>query len=114
MGDGGVGLAKAAHSRIHVAHGADDDGGAGIRAGVDLPRVVDRADVRVMEPARALDLQAEPLGAEGGAELGMEKLERDGAVVLEIAGQIDGSHAAAPDLALEHELTPERVHDVGG
>src|SRR5688572_30796156 len=31
----------------------------------------------------------------------MEDLEGDGAVVPEIAGQVDGGHAATPELALE-------------
>ena len=80
----------------------------------DLARVVDRADVRMMEPGGGLYLEPEPLGTERGAELRTQQLERDGTLVLEIAGEIDRGHAAAPELALERELAPERAHDVAG
>ena len=43
----------------------------------------------------------EPLGAEHGGELGLEDLERDLAVVLEVLGEVDGGHAALAQLALD-------------
>ena len=39
--------------------------------------------------------------AEHRAELGAEHLERDLAVVLEVAGEVDGGHAARAELALD-------------
>ena len=55
----------------------------------------------MLQPGGELDLALEPVGAEGGGELGMEHLERDGAVVAEVAGEVDRGHAPAAELALE-------------
>ncbi len=57
--------------------------------------VVDRQDVGMLEAGGGADLAQEALGAEGGAQLGVEDLERDGAVVLEVVGEVDARHAAA-------------------
>ena len=56
-----------------------------------------------------MDLAQEALGAERGGELGAEHLEGDLAVVLEVVGQVDRGHAAAPELALEHVAVAEGV-----
>ena len=53
------------------------------------------------EPSGDLDLAQEALGADGGSELGAQDLERDGPIVPEVAGEIDGGHAAASELALD-------------
>jgi hypothetical protein len=63
---------------------------------------VNREDVRVVEPGGEPDLPDKPLGAQRVRQLGMEDLQGDGAVVPDIAGQVDGGHAAAAELALEH------------
>ena len=55
----------------------------------------------MLEPGGELDLALEPLGAEGGGELGVEHLERDRPVVPEVAREIDRGHAPAAELALE-------------
>ena len=55
----------------------------------------------MLEPGGEPDLPLEALGAEGGGKLGEEDLERDRAVVLEVLGEVDRGHAAAPELALE-------------
>ena len=55
----------------------------------------------MLQPGGELDLALEALGTERGGELGMEHLEGDRPVVPEITGEIDGGHAAAPELALE-------------
>ena len=47
------------------------------------------------------DLLEESLGAERGGELGAQDLERDGPIVPEVVGEIDGGHAAASELALD-------------
>ena len=47
------------------------------------------------------DLALEALGAERRGEVGMQHLERNGALVLNVAGQIHRGHAAAPDLAFD-------------
>ncbi len=66
-----------------------------------LAGVVERDDVGVVEPGRDLDLPEKPLGSEGGGQLGMQDLERDEPVVLDVAGQVDGRHPAATELPLE-------------
>ena len=76
------------------------------------PGVVDREDVRVLQPGRRPDLAQEPLGAEAAGERGEEDLEGDGAVVPEVAGQVDDGHAAAAELALEHVPIPQRLLEV--
>ena len=48
-----------------------------------------------------LDLREEPLGAEHGAELRLEHLDRDLAIVLEVVGEIDRGHAALAELPLD-------------
>ena len=48
-----------------------------------------------------LDLGEEPLGAERRGEIGVQHLDRDVAVVLEVVREIDGRHAAAAELALD-------------
>ena len=47
------------------------------------------------------DLPEESLRAERGGELGAQDLERDGPIVPEVVGEIDGGHAAASELALD-------------
>ena len=58
-----------------------------------------------------LDLGQEPLGAEHGAELGVQHLDRDLAVVLEVVREVDGGHAAGADLALEAVLVGQGGRD---
>ena len=55
----------------------------------------------MIEPGGNLDLAQEAVGAERGGELGVQHLEGDDAVVLEIAGEVDGGHAPAAELALD-------------
>ena len=57
--------------------------------------------MRVLEPGGEPDLALEPLRAERRGQLRMQHLERDGAVVSEVPGEVDRGHAAAPKLALE-------------
>ncbi len=66
-----------------------------------LARVVDRQDVRVLQPGGELDLALEALGAQRAREIGVQHLERDRPVVPQVLGEEDGGHAAPPELALE-------------
>ena len=50
----------------------------------------------MLQVRRDLDLGQEPLDAEHGAELRVEDLERDRAVVPEVAREVHRRHAAAP------------------
>jgi len=55
----------------------------------------------VLKLCRDLDLLEEPLGAKHGGEFGTQDLHRDLAVVLEVLGEVDGGHAAGPELVLD-------------
>ena len=55
----------------------------------------------MLELGGELDFAVEPLGADRGAEFGVEHLDRDLAVVLDVLRQEDGRHAARPELALD-------------
>ena len=85
--------------------------------------IFDRGDMGVLQPGGGVDLALEALGAERLARLGMEHLERDGAVVPDVnpgpargqAGnargahrlnEVDRGHTAAPELALEQVAIP--------
>jgi hypothetical protein len=65
-------------------------------------------DVRVLQPGGEADLPLEPFEAEGGGEAGVEHLERDRPVVLEIVRQVDRGHAAAADLPAQLVAAGER------
>ena len=47
------------------------------------------------------DLPHEAVAADHGGELGLQDLEGDLAVVLEVFGELDGGHAALAELALD-------------
>ena len=53
------------------------------------------------QPRRELDLAQEALGPERLADLGLEHLDRDVAVVLEVVGEKHRRHAAFPEHAVE-------------
>ena len=69
--------------------------------GGDLARIDEGQNVGMLQVRGDADLAQEPLGAERGGELGLQDLERDRAIVLEVVREEDGRHAAAPELALE-------------
>jgi len=62
----------------------------------------------VLEGGSKADFSEEALGPEHGAQLGAEHLQRDWTIVLEVAGQVDRSHATAPELALERVAIGQR------
>ena len=79
------------------------------RAGIEQ-----RQDVRMLQRRRRLDLLHEPLGAEHRGELGLEELERDLAIVLQVGAQIHRRHAALTEMALDAVAAREgRVQAVG-
>ena len=55
----------------------------------------------MLEPGGGADLSKEALGAERGAQVGVEDLEGDRAVVLEVVREVDPRHTAPAELALE-------------
>ncbi len=54
------------------------------------------------EPSRDLHLAVEAFGAEIGGEMRMEDLHGHVTAVLPILRQVDGGHASAADLSLNH------------
>ena len=55
----------------------------------------------MLQVGRDLDLGEEAIHAEHRAELGLEHLERDLALVLDVLREVDGRHAAFAELALD-------------
>ena len=55
----------------------------------------------MLEPSGRPDLAQETLRTEGGTEVGVEDLEGDRAVVLEVVREIDSRHPAPAELALQ-------------
>src|SRR4029079_13207771 len=68
---------------------------------VRFARVEQRQNVRMLQRRRRLDLDDESLGAQHGREFGLQGLDRDLALVLEVVREIDGRHAARTQLALD-------------
>ena len=62
----------------------------------------------MMECRGDLDLAQEPVDAEHGGQVGLEDLERDLAVVLEVVGEVDGRHAPLAQLPLDAVAVGER------
>ena len=101
----------AERSRLDVGHGVEQPacGAAGIEQ---------RQDVGVLEAGLGPDLALEALHAEGGAQGGVQNLERHAAPVAEVLGQVDGRAAAPAQLLLDQvvlgELRREEVLAFGG
>src|SRR3954454_24680735 len=55
----------------------------------------------MLQPRGDLDLAFESLGAKRGANLGVENLERDGAVVAQVLGEEDDGKSPAAQLAFD-------------
>ena len=55
----------------------------------------------MLEPREDLDLEQEALGALAGDDLRAQDLDRDRAVVLAVARQVDHRHAAPAQLPLD-------------
>jgi hypothetical protein len=72
---------------------------------VGIAGVVDRQDMRMLQPGRRADLAKEPLAAEALRERGEQDLEGDG----EIVGEVDDGHAPAPELPLKRVSLPQRL-----
>ena len=55
----------------------------------------------MLEVGGGPDLRQEPFGAEDRGQLGLQHLDRDLAVVLDVVGEVDGRHAALAELTLD-------------
>jgi hypothetical protein len=65
------------------------------------PAVEEGQDVGVLEIGGGLDFAQEAVSAECGGKLGAKELDGDEAVVLEVAGEVDGGHATATEFTLD-------------
>src|SRR5918994_1634365 len=72
-----------------------------VQKAIRRARVEQRQNVRVLEMGDDPDLTEESLGTQRGGELGAEDFERDLAIVAQVAGEVDGGHAALSQLTLE-------------
>jgi hypothetical protein len=55
----------------------------------------------MLEVRGRLDLGQKALGSDDGGQLGLQDLEGDLALVLEVLGQVNRSHPALTDLAID-------------
>ena len=85
--------------QAHPQRLAFDVGHDVVELPVDLTRIVQWQDVRVCKPRGNLDLSQETLVPDRRGHLGVEGFYRDFAAVLQVVGQVDDGHAAAPKLA---------------
>ena len=85
------------------------------RAAVHRAGVEEGEDVRMLEGGGEADLAHEPVGE--GDQLAADDLEGDGPAVPEVAGEVDGGHAAPAELALDavaaFEIALEGEGEVG-
>jgi len=72
-----------------------------VEQAVRISRVEQRENVRVLELRRGADLAEETLSTQDRPQIGMEHLHGDIAVVPDIVRQINGRHAALPDLVID-------------
>ena len=73
-----------------------------VAAGGEDARVEHGDDSRMLESRREPDLANEPVDADRAGQVGVEHLDRDGAIMTPIVREPDGRHAAAPELTLDH------------
>jgi hypothetical protein len=72
-----------------------------------LARVVQRQDVRMIEPCREADLAEEPLPPECLRDASAKHLDCDVALVSEVVREVHGGHAACAEFAFQAIASPE-------
>ena len=77
------------------------DGHHVVEKALGFARIVQRKDVRMLQPGRDLDLPEEALRTHRRRQLAAQHLHGDFASVLHVLGQVHDGHAAAPQLAFE-------------
>ena len=66
-----------------------------------LSRIVNREDVRMLQPGSHLDLAKEPLGTQSRGQFRMKHFQGDESIVLDVPGEIHRRHAATAELTLD-------------
>ncbi len=87
---------------LHVIHHV-------VEKPVGRPRLVDRQDVRVVEPREEAGFAVKPLDGPGRGEFRPQDLDRDGTAEPAVPAQEDDPHPAGPQLALEVVLAREGI-----
>ena len=78
------------------------------QAAAGLTGVVQREDVRMVEPRRDLDLAQEALRTDRRGQFGSQHFDRHEPMMLDVVREVDRRHAAVPQLALDRIATSER------
>jgi hypothetical protein len=92
---------------LDVGHGEPELAGG-------LARVEHGEDVRMLEPCDGADLALKALRAKARRELGMQDLEGDQPIVLDVAREVDRGHPALAELALEKVAVSESFSELDG
>ncbi len=79
-----------------------------VQQSVSIATVEQRKYVRMLQPCCRANLAQETIGAQCGTEIRMKHLDRDIAIVPQIMREIDGSHPASAELALDAVAVGER------
>ncbi len=84
---------------------------------VGLPRIVHAEDVRMLETGGEPDLTLEPVGADARGQFGMQHLDGDIPIVLDILGQKNGCHSSPAKLARDGvaigQTGPQAIEHLG-
>jgi hypothetical protein len=91
---------------FHVGHDIEEPA-------LDGTGVVEWEDMRMGESGGNLDLSEEALVTEHVAQLGVEQLQGDSPIELEIPGKVHCGHTAAAQLAFDGVAVPEGFNDTG-
>ena len=67
----------------------------------------------VREAGRDLDLTEKPLRTQGSRDFGLQDLDGDSAMVLQVLGEIDGCHPTAAEFALDRVALSEGTLQAG-
>ena len=78
---------------------------------VRLSRIQQRQNMRMLQSRRSADLAQEALGAQRRAEVGMQHLDGNVALMLEVVGQIHRGHAAGAEFTLDAISVGERCSE---
>ena len=81
---------------------------------IGFPGIIERQDVGVSQLRRDLNLREEALGSDNGSQFRLQDLEGHLSVVLDVGGEIDGSHAARAELTLDRVAALEGGVQTGG
>jgi hypothetical protein len=88
-------------SQAYLKGAALDMGHDVVQQSFDRSRLEERENVRMLELRLDLDLAEETIGGHRADELGLEDLEGDVALILQISGEKDDRHPPPADLALD-------------